>query len=80
MQVHEAIGDDEGIANAKSNIAIAKSKYEVGGDQEALKASQELYNLHVAKLVEEKGSTIHAGTAYALHLQTSNRGGGQGNF
>jgi hypothetical protein len=40
LQVFESIGNDEGIAAAKGNIAIAKSKYEGGSnnDEELIKA------------------------------------------
>ena len=44
LELNESIGFADGIVHAKINICIAKSKYEVGGDQESLKASQELYN------------------------------------
>ena len=33
LEVHETIGDVEGIATAKANIAIAKSKYEGGNNK-----------------------------------------------
>jgi hypothetical protein len=60
-QVFEAIGDAEGIANAKGNIAIAKSKYESGNNNEELmKASREVYELRVAKLGEEHYSARRA--------------------
>ena len=72
-QVFEAIGDAEGIANAKGNIAIAKSKYESGNNNEELmKASREVYELRVAKLGEEHYYTIDAGIDYAIYLQKSN--------
>ena len=60
LQVFESIGNDEGIAAAKGNIAIAKSKYEGGSnnDEELLKASQELYELRVAEFGEENEYTI----------------------
>ena len=38
--VSEAIGDDEGIDNAQGNIAVAKSKYKGGiNEEELLKTS-----------------------------------------
>jgi hypothetical protein len=44
VKVGEAIGDNVRIATAKINIAIAKSMYEGGNNNEELvKASQELY-------------------------------------
>jgi hypothetical protein len=46
LEVYKAIGDADGIATAKSNIAIAKSKYDVGNNKvEVLKANKELYEL-----------------------------------
>ena len=42
LEVHATIGNDEGIAAAKSNIALAKSKYEGGNIEEVLEASQEI--------------------------------------
>jgi hypothetical protein len=74
LKVCEAIGDAEGIANAKTSIAYAKSKYE--GDinnEEVLKASQELYELRIAEDGDEDEYTIDAGKRYALRLQKSNR-------
>ena len=77
LQVFESIGNDEGIAAAKGNIAIAKSKYEGGSnnDEELLKASQELYELRVSKSGEEHEFTIDAGIDYAIRLQKVDRGG-----
>jgi hypothetical protein len=75
LAVNEAIGDAEGIANAKRNIAIAKSKYDDGNNNEELiKASQELYELRVAEYGEECEFTIHAGRNYAIDLRKANRG------
>ena len=74
LEVYEAIGDDEGIAMAQANIAIAKSKYEGGNNEEVLKASKELYDLRIAEFGEENGYTICAGKNYALRLQKANRG------
>jgi hypothetical protein len=73
LQVFEAIGDVEGIATAKASIAIAKSKYEGGSNEEVLKASQEVYELRVAKLGEGNEYTIIAGKIYAIELQRANR-------
>jgi hypothetical protein len=74
MKVYEAIGHAEGVANAKRNIALARSKYEGGNNkEELLRANQELYELHVAKLGEEHEYTIIAGKNYALRLQIANR-------
>jgi hypothetical protein len=75
LKVLETIGDDEGIAIANRNIAIAKSKY-VGGNnnEELLNASRELYELRAAKFGEEHEYTIDAGRNYALELYDANRG------
>jgi hypothetical protein len=74
LQVFEAIGDDDGIVNAKRNIALAKSKYESGNNNEdVLKASQELYELRIAEDGEENEYTIDAGKSYAIDLQKYNR-------
>jgi hypothetical protein len=75
IQVYKAIGDDDGIATANGNIAISKSKYEDGNNEEVLKASQELYELRVATDGEEDSVTIRAGKKYAIELQNANRGG-----
>jgi hypothetical protein len=74
LQVFESIGNDEGIATAKSNIADAKSKYEVGNNEEVLKAIKELYELRIAEDGEESEYTIDAGKNYADILQKSNHG------
>ena len=72
LAVNEAIGDVEGIAIAKRNIAIAKSKYE-SGSNEVLKANQDLYKLRVAKFGERHEFTIDAGKIYAIDLHKANR-------
>jgi hypothetical protein len=74
LEVFEAIGVDDGIATAKQNIAIAKSKYKGGSNEEVLKTLQELYELCVAKHGEEDEYTILAGKDYAICLQKANRG------
>jgi len=74
LEVYRAIGDDEGIATAKANIAIAKSKYEGGSNEEVLKASEELYKVRAAEHGEQNELTIHAGRNYAIDLQNANRG------
>jgi hypothetical protein len=74
LKVCEAIGDAEGIAAAKANIAYAKSKYEVGNNNEELvKASREVYELRVSEYGDEHYYTIDAGKIYALRLQKANR-------
>jgi hypothetical protein len=76
LQVYKAIGDDEGIATAKRNIADAKSIYEDGNNnEEVLKASQESYEIRVAKYGEENDYTIEAGRIYAINLQKANHWG-----
>ena len=75
LQVYEAIGDDEGIAMSKSHIAYARSKYEGGKTEEALKASQESYEMFVTKYGEGNEFTIDAGRIYAINLQKADRWG-----
>ena len=74
MESSKEIGEDEGVANAKSNIAIAKSKYHDGRNikKEVAKASQELYKLRVSKYGEESEYAILAGKDYAAALQNAN--------
>jgi hypothetical protein len=75
LRVNEGIGDAKGIAVAKRNIAVAKSKYKGGNNnEELLKASKELYEIGVAKYGEEHEYTICAGKNYAVALQNANRG------
>ena len=71
----EAIGNELGLAVAKSNIALARSKYKSGNNEEFLKASRELYELRVAEFGEGNEYTICAGKNYALGLRKANRGG-----
>jgi hypothetical protein len=75
LEVNKAIDYVEGIATAKRNIAITKSKY-VGGNnnEELLNASRELYELRVAKSGEENEFTINAGKIYAIDLHKANCG------
>jgi hypothetical protein len=74
LEVNEEIGNAESIATAKINIADAKSKYEGGNNnEELLKATQELYEIRVAKYGEEHYYTIDAGKNYAVALQNANR-------
>ena len=75
LEVSEEIGDVEGIATAKANIAIAKSKYEGGNTEEVLKTSRELYELRIAEVGEQNEFTIDAGKSYAGELQDADRGG-----
>jgi hypothetical protein len=75
LKVCEAIGDAEGIAAAKGNIAIAKFIYEGGNNnEEVFKASQEIYELRVAELGDENEFTISSGRIYAINLRIANRG------
>jgi hypothetical protein len=76
LVVCAAIGDDQGIASAKSNIALAKSVgKQVDGDrtEELLNASRELYQLGVTKSGEENASTIYSGYLHAKRLKDANR-------
>jgi hypothetical protein len=75
LQVFKAIGDNDGVATAKANIALAKSMYENCNTEEVLKASQELYKLRVAEWGEEHEYTIKSGKIYAINLRKANRGG-----
>ena len=75
LKVNESIGNAEGVATAKANIAYTKSKYEGGNNnEEMLKASQELYELRIVELGEENEYTIDAGRIYALDQLTANCG------
>ena len=69
LEVNEAIGDDEGIATAKRNIALARSKYEDDNTEELLNAHQELYELRVGDEF-----TIDAGKNCVIRLQKADRG------
>ena len=72
LEVFEAIGFADGIALAKSNIALAKSKYEGGNNsEELLKASQELYELRVTEFGEENDYTIIVVCHFPLTLRFS---------
>jgi len=73
LEVFEAIGDDEGIAMAKANRAVAKSIYEDDNSEELLETSQEVYELRVAKHGEGNEQTIRAGKKYAIDLHNANR-------
>jgi len=73
LKVCKATGDTDGIAAAKSNIAIAKSECEGGSNEEVLKASEELYKVRAAELGDEHEHTIKSGKNYAFCLQKANR-------
>jgi hypothetical protein len=74
VKVGEAIGFARGVANAKSNIANAKSMYGGGNnDEELLRASQEMYELRIAELGDENEYAIEAGKIYAIDLRKANR-------
>jgi len=73
LKVREATGDTDGIVIAKTNIALAKSYYEVGTNEEVLKACQEVYELRVVELGEKHADTIHSGKSYAIDLQKADR-------
>jgi hypothetical protein len=47
--LNASIGYDEGVANAKTSIAIAKSRYKGGNNEEVLKANKEFYELCVTR-------------------------------
>ena len=74
LKVSKAIGDDESIATAKANIAYAKSMNEGDSNiEKVLKASQELYEMRVAKYGEGNEYTITGGKIHARRLQDANR-------
>jgi hypothetical protein len=76
VEVFKAIGDADGAAIAKANIAHAKSLYEGGrNNEERLKVSQELYKLRVAEYGEEHEYTINSGKNYAISLREANHEG-----
>jgi hypothetical protein len=75
LKVNEAVGDDEGIAMAQANIAIAKSEFEDGDSEELPKVSRDVYELRIAQLGEEDELTILAGESYATSLHNANRRG-----
>ena len=53
LKVCEAIGDADGIASAKNNIAEAKAKYEFDSNIEVfVKTSQELYEIRSLQMVK----------------------------
>jgi hypothetical protein len=71
LQVFEAIGNADGVATLKRNIAIAKSKYESGNsNEELLKASQEVYELRIAIYGDGNVITIRAGKLMPLNYRT----------
>jgi hypothetical protein len=76
LEVLEAIGNADGIAVAKKNLALANSKYEGGmnNSEEVLKANQELYEIRISTYGEESEYTIQAGKDYAIALWQANRG------
>jgi hypothetical protein len=75
LKVSIELGYADDIASAKSNIALAKSKYEDGNNNEdLLKTSQDTYELRVAEFGEGNLLTIDSGAIYALNLHKANRG------
>jgi hypothetical protein len=75
LERHKAIGFIDGIATAKSNIAIAKSEYEGGNKkEEKLTMYRELYEMRVAKHGEGSELAINSGVIYAVHLQKADCG------
>ena len=81
LEAYEAVGDDEGVAAAKTNIAFVKSMFVDGNNEELLKAHQEMCELPVVEFGKGDALTIHEGRIYAIELQSANRrGGGKGTF
>lgn len=58
MKLSKANSNVDGIATAKSNIVVAKFKFEGFSIEEVLKTSQELYKTVVAQIGEELESQI----------------------
>lgn len=52
LEMNKAIGYDEGIVNARSNLAAAKKHFEGFNVEEMLKAFKNLYELRVIKMVK----------------------------
>jgi hypothetical protein len=73
LEVNEAISDDDGIVNAKRNIAIAQSMYKGGSNEEVLKANQEMYESRAAEYGEGNKFTILVGSTYAINLAKASR-------
>ena len=73
LEVHETIGDDDGVASARTCIAVAKSIYEGGSNEEVLKASEDVYKVRVAEFGDKYVRTILAGKNYAGALQRASR-------
>jgi len=72
LKVNEVTGDVDGIACSKSNIEMAKTRFEGGRKyEESLKRYQELYALRVSEKGERNEYTIIAGINYAILLQRS---------
>jgi hypothetical protein len=75
LEVCEAIGDADGVVTAKRFIAVARSKYDDGHNDELLKASRDLYEFRIAEDGEESEYTIISGKNYAVNLHRANHGG-----
>jgi len=73
LKNNEAIGNARGVATAKAYIALAKSKYESGYNEELLRASKDVYELRIAEIGDENEFTISAGRQYAIDLRKANR-------
>ena len=75
LKVYEAIGNVDGIATAKSNIVLAKTKCKGGkNNEESFKAFKELYESYVSEYGEDSDYTICAGEKYAIELVKAFRG------
>jgi hypothetical protein len=70
-----AIGDFDGVTNAKLNLARVKSLQHKGGstDEELIQVFQDSYALRVTLCGEQHELSIHAGTNYAIALHQAHR-------
>ena len=80
LKVSKSIGDAEGIASAKADIAHAKSLYEGGSNnEEVLKASQEI-NYVSLNMVKEMNTLLMRVKTMLLTVEKPTTRGRQGNF
>jgi hypothetical protein len=81
LEVFESIGSDKGIAVAKGNIAIAKSKYEGGNNyEEVLKANKNCMNCVSPKMVTRMNTRFVLENIMPLICVKSTVGMRQGNY
>jgi hypothetical protein len=79
--VNKAIGNDEGIVNTKINIAYEKSMYKGGrNNEELLRASQEVYELRIAKHGKEHDTQLMQVNVMHIDFEKPTAGRRQGNY